>query len=616
MKMRGAFLIVFLVSFPLKAVDQGAAYQKGQAMAGTYKAQAPSSVLNEDIPDFKGENVPEASYSHEHLKEAARYKQDAGKEGSASEILNTTNNERAYFPIKANDPLLKQANEVVANPEKFLGAVRKEEEGEEKIVKSRHWCRTSTSMTVKIEEELVVKPVILKEYVKTGEYINGWPERFYQYWTTSSRPGPHADVKWHYHHEYFDGINWHWSRSETYYNYRLRKGVLDPQTGEVQASNWETVPKEVYDKAEEATGHEGWRSLNPTVEELVARRSCRVVSHDCLEGPQKKTVDGVLVFKPCWKRQTVYECGGDHQNDCEYLQKRGCAQIDSRCVEKAEKGHCLVYENLYECQDKHRVRRGVTLTGDVPYCLDGNCATTGYTANQDLAEVLSKLAIFRDIQNEFDGKSVTVFPGEQKYCDKHTLSFLDCCQKGGGWGESLKLSKCKPVEQEFVKRRDKGHCIYVGTFCVEKLAVIGTCLRKRSHSCCYGGKLARLVQEQGRRQLGIDFGTGENPNCRPLTVQELARLDFSKLDLREIFADLTSKVSPPDPQKVLTQFRQDWQNRLPSSDQETKPDLMDTVKTRKKTLSDKPGQYTLNYQDTHPNPKSEITATEESRVVF
>lgn len=609
-------LFMFLITSSLEAVDQGAAYQRGQALAETYKAQAPTSVLKDDIPDFKGENVPEASYSAEQLDDAARYKRDSGKKGTAVEVLKTTNEKRAYFPIKANDPLLIQANEVVENPEKFVGAERKEDEGEEKIVKTRHWCRTSPSMTVKIEEELVVKPVILKEVAETGHYVDGWEGDYFGWWVDGRRPGPYSIVtRSYYHHFWRDECNLHWKRSRHYSNYRLRKGVLDSQTGEVQASNWECVTKEAYENAEEATGHEGWRALNPAAEELVSRRSCRIVSQDCLEGPQKKTVDGVLVFKPCWKRQTVYECGGDHQNDCEYLQKRGCAQIDSRCVEKAEDGRCLVYENLYECEDKHRVRRGVSLTGDVPYCLDGNCAATGYTANQDLAEVLSKLAIFRDIQNELKGNTVTIFPGEQKYCDKHVLQFSDCCQRMGGWGKSLKLTKCDEDEIEFVKRREKGQCVYVGTYCEEKMPIVGTCIRKRSHSCCYGGKLARLVQEQGRRQLGIDFGTAEKPNCRPLTVQELAQLDFSKIDLREIFADLTSKVSPPDPQKVLTQFREDWQNRLPTSDQKAGPDMKETIDARTKSLKG-PGQYTLNHQDTYPNPKSEIASTKETRLVF
>lgn len=611
MKMRRVFLMGLIVSSSLEAVDQGSAYQRGQALAETYKAQAPTQVLKADIPSFKGEKV--ASYFHEQLGEAARQKLNSGQKGSAAEVLKTTNKKRAYFPIKANDPLLKQANAVVANPEKFVGAELKEDKGEEKIVKSRHWCRTSPSMTVKIEEELVVKPVVIKRKIEVGRRWEKtrWKERRH----LSGTATPMSVRERHTLRYWFEEYNWHHEFYDIYYEYQLQKGHVNAKTGLFEGGGWAPVTKEAYEKAEGATGHEGWRSLNPAAEELAARRSCRIVSQDCLEGSQKKTVDGVLVFKPCWKRQTVYECGGAHQNECEPLQKRGCAQIDSRCVEKAEDGRCLVYENLYECEDKHRVRRGVTLTGDVPYCLDGNCAATGYTANQDLAEVLSKLAIFRDIQNEFEGKSVTVFPGEQKYCDKHTFSFLDCCQKGGGWGRSLKLSDCKPVEQEFVKRREKGRCVYVGTFCVEKLAVIGTCLRKRSHSCCYGGKLARLVQEQGRRQLGLDFGTAENPNCRALTVQELARLDFSKLDLREIFADLTRKVSPPDPQKVLTQFREDWQNRLPVSDQETGSDLEETVKNRRKSLRG-PGQYTLNHQDTHPSPKSEIASTRESRLVF
>jgi hypothetical protein len=45
--------------------------------------------------------------------------------------------------------------------------------------------------------------------------------------------------------------------------------------------------------------------------------------------------------------------------------------------------------------------------------------------------------------------------------------------------------------------------------------VLGACIQKSQVYCVFDGKLARIIQEQGRRdQLGVKFGSGDSPNCR------------------------------------------------------------------------------------------------------
>jgi hypothetical protein len=58
------------------------------------------------------------------------------------------------------------------------------------------------------------------------------------------------------------------------------------------------------------------------------------------------------------------------------------------------------------------------------------------------------------------------------------------------------------------------------------------------------------LQEQGKPQLGLDFGTAESPNCRGFTAEELQKLEFSKLDLSEIAKDVMDSFKPQlDPKK-------------------------------------------------------------------
>ena len=50
---------------------------------------------------------------------------------------------------------------------------------------------------------------------------------------------------------------------------------------------------------------------------------------------------------------------------------------------------------------------------------------------------------------------------------------------------------------------------------------------------CFSSPLARIVQEQGRAQLGRSFGSARHPECRGFTMEELGMLDWDSMDLSE-----------------------------------------------------------------------------------
>lgn len=70
--------------------------------------------------------------------------------------------------------------------------------------------------------------------------------------------------------------------------------------------------------------------------------------------------------------------------------------------------------------------------------------------------------------------------------------------------------------------------------------------------CQFDSKLARIVQEQGRRdQLGVGFGSGSSPNCRGITVDELQRLDFGVMNFSDFYSDLSAGSDIPADQSLL-----------------------------------------------------------------
>jgi hypothetical protein len=71
-----------------------------------------------------------------------------------------------------------------------------------------------------------------------------------------------------------------------------------------------------------------------------------------------------------------------------------------------------------------------------------------------MAEALSKLMIFREIQKDMDVKGPTVFKGTEYGCDRNCVDFRDCCGSGNGWGVSLGLAGCSEKEKARVRKRN------------------------------------------------------------------------------------------------------------------------------------------------------------------
>ena len=54
--------------------------------------------------------------------------------------------------------------------------------------------------------------------------------------------------------------------------------------------------------------------------------------------------------------------------------------------------------------------------------------------------------------------------------------------------------------------------------------------------------MALIVQTEGRKQLGLGWGTPESPACRGLTLEEFQALDFSAMDLTPVMAEMAAEA--------------------------------------------------------------------------
>jgi conjugal transfer mating pair stabilization protein TraN len=74
--------------------------------------------------------------------------------------------------------------------------------------------------------------------------------------------------------------------------------------------------------------------------------------------------------------------------------------------------------------------------------------------------------------------------------------------------------------------RDANLCVHVGSYCSARIPIIRTCIEQTQSYCCFNSRLARIINEQGRGQVGKSWGSGESPDCSGFTTAEFERWIF------------------------------------------------------------------------------------------
>jgi len=151
-------------------------------------------------------------------------------------------------------------------------------------------------------------------------------------------------------------------------------------------------------------------------------------------------------------------------------------------------------------------------------------------------------------RREFDPATMTLFKGERETCSSKVFGVLNCC-KGKGFPlipgiQFLVMLGCSREEVLLHQRDAQGLCAYVGTYCSSSF--LGVCLTKKKVYCCFESKLTRILQEQGRAQLPKPWGKPKTEQCLGFTLDEFARLDLSRMDFSEVYAEFTDAARLPD----------------------------------------------------------------------
>lgn len=580
--MHSCFLYAMFFSYSFITLSYGQdsiSYAQGQALSEEKKKEA-SQLDISVVPDYKDpRQLPQASINENNIDHHTKQAFENSEEAS---FLQTSSNSRPRYDIDTeNDPLLKDADKVIANPEKAFGVTSHNErlqitttrhnctKGYDLIQKKCRWTKVPVKTGVRYEEKKHTVHVSAVEAYQKGLY-----ECYGTIQSSNLDMLPNhnlsgsqlKDIRIKAIQAFISVFHGRDELTKQPLNIEINKitqikwlgfygDLVKVHTGS-KVSRYFVV--EVITKKEIPIFELKDSNNCGDLESITDQGNCEYTAKHCVEGPSTKIIEGVPVYADCWVEEAIYQCRTKEEDNCKSLLKKGCYQIDSQCQKKDEDNRCIRWQQTYECRSGDQRLGGGSLTGEKPFCLDGDCANQKWDPNGDMIEALSKLAIFKEMQKDMDANAKIVFKGKNLGCCRFPLGFKDCC-KQNGWGKSIGLSGCGDEAKELSEQRKLNKCVQVGTYCAEKK--LGVCIRKKTTFCCYNSKMARLINQQGKAQLGLNFGSAEHPQCQGLTLDQLTQIDFNKLDLSELFEEIFAKTTTPNTTRITKDIQTSLSNQ-------------------------------------------------------
>jgi len=244
-----------------------------------------------------------------------------------------------------------------------------------------------------------------------------------------------------------------------------------------------------------------------------------------------------LSYNNTRKCQTINTCKSIPSN---------CSLQGSKCINMSSDNICNYSQYNYVCATTTTTSTANVECGSNIYCTNNQCTKIEDDSNQDFATSIAYLSSINQAAKDNNKSSdLRIFSGSGKSCEKDTVSYNNCC-KDDGWGQDYLGASCSTDEKTLMELQSKKLCHYVGSYCSQKIPLLGKCLKTKKTYCCFNSKISRVITEQGRVQLGKGWGSPESPDCGGFTPEELSRMNLDKMDLSEISSDIARSIVIPD----------------------------------------------------------------------
>lgn len=182
-------------------------------------------------------------------------------------------------------------------------------------------------------------------------------------------------------------------------------------------------------------------------------------------------------------------------------------------------------------------------------CSFGECDKSKADVSIDINDGIGKLGAISETAQEItkiqpQQDEPAIFKGKYLECEKYLLGARDCCTDKGSlnW-----LIHCPRELQSLQKAKQENRAVYLGHYKPRRISTT------RYGYCIFPTRLAAILQIEGRQnQLKVGFGSARHPNCRGISTSEIARINFSALNIEPLVADLLNKKDLPSNNDIQT----------------------------------------------------------------
>lgn len=166
---------------------------------------------------------------------------------------------------------------------------------------------------------------------------------------------------------------------------------------------------------------------------LLSSAQCVRLDSACVEGEATRDIEGVPVYRACWKWRARYDCTTLGQpSSCAEPRLRACSQYGGMsCRQFDGKGHCLSADAQFDCKTADAVYEQPMECEGQSYCYGGSCYDKSYSQDLDFAKAITMLEAQRESGRYLDPASMKIFQGTDNRCDRELWGLKNCC-KGGG----------------------------------------------------------------------------------------------------------------------------------------------------------------------------------------
>jgi conjugal transfer mating pair stabilization protein TraN len=277
--------------------------------------------------------------------------------------------------------------------------------------------------------------------------------------------------------------------------------------------------------------------------------SCTLVSQRCTEPQEQRQIEDHKVNLTCWQYRYIYQCGSQSKNTCSSMQN--CSVVSSKCIENNGK-FCTKRKYIYSCPTK-KCDSNQIICGSPGFCTNGKCYVPDRTAHQgtitDFAKPISKLGAIAQAGKDVSSQD----PNKAKNNIRVETGTVMSCNRTGTYNHCT--HPVSTQEKQLYQAKKDHKVIVVGNYCSSK--VLGACLAWTEKSCVFESQFAMLVQKYGKPQIGMNFGTSKNPDCRGFTVAEFQHLDFNQIDFSSLYSNLVNSTKIPSKQEIINKVTGD-----------------------------------------------------------